>query len=185
MKYKEIYDHVFSHVKYNSENIDLSPSYGMIKEWLVNNTGKTLIDVGCGRGFITAKIMEDFPDLEISTADLGKYHTLSTEHFDLDMSGDGREKITKIYDFLISNGVLEHIDIKDLDISVEWLSKICKQAFIMTANHQDSYAGHKLHITNEPESFWNELISKYFIIINQVNRNDIWFFYYLESKENC
>ena len=185
MTYKEVYDDVFSHERYNADSIDANPSYKMIKEWLTNNTGKTLIDVGCGRGLIAERITEDFPELEVSTADLGTYHALSTEHFEIDMAGEGKEKITKVYDFLISNGVLEHLDVKDLGLSIEWLSNICEKAFIMTANHADSYAGHKLHITNKPEAFWTELISKYFTIISQVNLSDTWFFYHLESKVNC
>lgn len=89
--------------------------YKDVNDMLIGLPIKQLLDVGCGEGFITAKIKETFPFLNITGIDIEKeYIKYASEHFknikfikdDIFKSNISDES----FDIVICNQVLEHLN---------------------------------------------------------------------------
>lgn len=105
--------------KYNSKNplvrFVMKIFNGVLLKFIAQANPKTVLDVGCGEGYTTALIKEEFPGIEISGIELGEktlkkaqtiHNRINFEHgsiYDI-------EKNNESYDLALSSEVLEHLD---------------------------------------------------------------------------
>lgn len=79
-----------------------------------NKEVKTMLDVGCGEGFITTKIAEAFPEIKIIAIDPEKQYIDYAKKFNslpnIKFKKDKLENIKEKFDLVISTEVLEHLE---------------------------------------------------------------------------
>lgn len=182
MNYKTIYDKAFQSTSYNVSDVTNDPTYKTLMKFLREHEVRTMVDVGSGKGFMEEPIMRDFPQIQITTIDLQKYHRLEIPHINLDITSETKWSHDTHYDFLLCNGVLEHIEQENLYDIVRWFAAICEHAIIMTANHSDIVGGTELHITRQQLPFWDALFESHFNILDTLNRDDIWYVHTLQTR---
>lgn len=113
----------------NTESVDFSLA-------AVGDTGKSLLDVGCGRGYWIDVLSSHRPDLELTGIDV-------LEHVEL-----GRAKYVKgwserlpfeddSFDVVFSSHTLEHV--RDLNATVRELTRVARDKIIVVTPRQRPY----------------------------------------------
>jgi hypothetical protein len=126
----------------------------------------TLLDVGTGAGNFVRKVTERFPQIEVSTCDLQKFHAFDLPFFAVDLCDPELLKgLAARSEPLISCvGVLEHLPEELVQAAIAAIAQACTDtALITTANHTDIGAGgHELHLTQQPMEWWLDKLGNCF-----------------------
>jgi len=181
--YKHIYTIAFNDPNYSSDH---HIQYDEAINYLVENTNtnSSVIDIGSGRGHFL-KLAMIYTDCKLTSYDLDKFHNYDVKFIKGDLSKkDDRSVLeSKKYDFVICTDVFEHLDESFIEDVIKTISIISNNAFIAIANHSDIHHGVELHTIQKDVNWWNELISKYFIINSvDIKYNNQLFLYKLVIK---
>lgn len=168
MDYENIYKKVFEQPSYNS---DTSKSYKIAIEFLQKNKNvKTICDIGSGKGNLIKNILNEDNTYELYCYDLKCFLNLnlldSVKFSELNLTKKQDLSKIKKCDLLFCLDVLEHIEEKYVDNILYYFSKKSKKAFITIANHSDIINGQELHLIQKNNLFWDEILLKYFNIMN-------------------
>lgn len=112
---------------------------------------KTVLDFGCGKGFLLNKLKKDFPDIKFVGYDpaIPEISILPNEKFDL----------------VINTDVLEHIPEKELPKIISLISSYSKNAFFVL-HHAKAVEvlpnGENAHCTIKPPKWYHNLFKNYF-----------------------
>lgn len=173
MKYDYVYRDVYSQVfdtepGYCFRTINpQEPKHRLTMDFMAKYGSEinSMVDIGAGRGAIVKYFLDTYPNMDILSTDLDKFHPypirfqqidLSTEDFSLD----------KVYDLITCYDVIEHLAEPH---SVNILSKLRpygKYFLYAIANHSDVHQGYELHLTKRNKDFWDNEIAKHYEIIN-------------------
>jgi len=150
---------------------------------LADLDGGSLIDIGCGRGVLVNEYMRLYPDAVVKAVDFENVEGLPEDVF---VSVDLENEPEKLLDLpchqVTCTDVLEHIDEDRVPVLLSVISRICDVAFVSVANHSDFYGGVELHKTQRPKEWWDEVLSRYFLINGEeVFYNGRSWYYQLES----
>jgi 2-polyprenyl-3-methyl-5-hydroxy-6-metoxy-1,4-benzoquinol methylase len=147
------YDYVIQHMK---ENLQVAP--------------KSVIDIGSGRGQLIRMIRNHYPETEITSADLEKFHQESVSNFiQCDLSkAECREELKKTatYDLATCTDVFEHLDESFIEDVIATLAELAPNAIYAIANHSDVINGIELHTIQRDHTWWIVLLEKYYTILD-------------------
>jgi cyclopropane fatty-acyl-phospholipid synthase-like methyltransferase len=101
MNYTEVYTNTFANITYSNDD---HVQYNTVLDRLANvyNTDSyfSLIDVGSGRGQLIKRIKENYPNVQITSVDLNKFHDEDVLEFikcDLSVESDRHKLLEKSY----------------------------------------------------------------------------------------
>jgi 2-polyprenyl-3-methyl-5-hydroxy-6-metoxy-1,4-benzoquinol methylase len=165
MEFKKIYENAFSNNSYNTHT-DKEPRFELVKNYVLENNVKTMIDIGSGRGNIIKILNELNFTVDITSTDLTKFHDYDVPFLELNLCDKNSygSIFDKKYDLLTCLDVLEHIEKNCVNDVFELFSKISKYSLITIANHSDIQDGVELHIIQENMDYWGPIIEKFFVI---------------------
>lgn len=178
---KEEYNNYYKLMPDMHENSDLSEK--CIEEIIKNITGNSVIDVGCGKGYLINKIHKKIKNIKISGAEIvvsEKLNNIASEsHANIfNFSVEEIFNINQKFDTVICTHVLEHI--LDIRTAYENLLKITNKKLIIVIPrerpNQFSFNGH-LHFFPYEWSFVNTIIPKNNFKIKEIQRD----FFYCET----
>ncbi|NBR60034.1 MAG: class I SAM-dependent methyltransferase [Actinobacteria bacterium] len=174
MDYKKIYENTFNLDWYSVEHhIQYDYIINAVKNLNLDNNN--IIDIGSGRGHLLKQLLENnIHNLEITSVDLKKFHNHNNIKFiecDLSKSSDRNKLLENEYDILICSDVFEHLDKSFIEDVIIMCSKLSKTCIFSIANHSDIINGVELHTIQEKDSWWENIITKYF----QINKKDIYY----------
>ena len=113
---------------------------------------KTLLDVGCGRGYFIKKVAKDAPALELTGCDV-------KEHVDLGKAAYRKGSIFKLpfedgaFDIVTCQHTIEHL--VDVQAAMTELKRVCKkQLIIITPRQRYYYYTLDLHLNFYPEAYY-------------------------------
>ena len=168
--YRQIYDYAFSNIEsyqvtdginYNEHK----PALVFVMEWLKNNPIRTVMDVGSGRGLVLRMIQRDFPSIGITAVDLNDYANLDFARFikaDLSLESDRGKLCSESCDLITCLDVLEHLEKELIDPVLQLFAGVSENAILSIANHSDKVGGLELHLIQEDDEYWTDMISKWF-----------------------
>ncbi len=115
---------------------------------------KTVLDFGCGKGALLARLAEHFPQINF---------------FGYDPSIKGREKIpVEKADMIINTDVLEHIPENIIENVVEQIAGLSQKVFFVL-HHAEAGEflsnGENAHCTIKPPEWYHKMFSKYFDVV--------------------
>jgi len=167
VNFKNIYESSFNDTNYN-KHPDEEYRFQLVKNFIIENEIKSVLDVGSGRGNVIKIIKELDPSIEITSCDLKKFHEYDCEFLELNLCD--KNSLSKIenknYDLLVCLDVLEHVQKDCVDDIFKTFNKISKFSILTIANHSDIHNGVELHLIQENMNYWEPKIQKYFDILN-------------------
>jgi len=167
MEYKKIYDEVFNNNKEYNYHVYDKDRYDFVINEIFKNNYNDVIDISSGRGFLIKYLMEKNQNINITSTDLSKFNDLDINFVQLNLTEKSDyDKITNKYDFLSCMDVLEHIELKYIHDIFYFFKSISNNFAITVANHSDIFSGHELHLIQEDKLWWDNVFSKYFIIVD-------------------
>ena len=165
-------------------NSDLSEI--CINEILRNIEPTTVIDIGCGDGFLLERINKTIKQIKLFGTDIYVSTKLSKvskkKNFKIfHIKVENISNINKKFDTVICSHVLEHI--LDINLAYNKLKKICKKKLIIVVPRERAYEhtfnGH-LHFFPYPWSFINTIRPKNKFTIKDLKRDLV----YIENLQN-
>jgi len=106
------------------------------------NNNSSLLDIGCGKGFLLSEIMNILPGIKIKGLDISS-HAISlanTEIKPLISKYDCRLPLDfkdNEFDLAISLGTMHNFKINELKISVAEISRVSKQSYLMVESYRN------------------------------------------------
>lgn len=155
------YKKLFNNPNYNfHSNNELR--FQFVMDYILKSNLKSLIDFGSGRGNLIKTLLENKVELEISSADLDKFHEYQVPFYKIDILNEEYRKVLdgKDFDLLTCLDVMEHLDKDKTDEIFKYFSKISKFQIFTIANHPDFQDGKDIHTIQENLPFWINSISK-------------------------
>lgn len=163
ISYKEIYENCFKSDCYNSHP-DEEYRFQLVKNYVIENQTKSVIDIGSGRGNII-KILQDLHmGIEVVSTDLVKFHTFDCEFRGLNLCEPTTYIKDKKFELLVCLDVLEHIEKECVENAFSFFSTISSNLILSIANHSDIKDGVELHLIQEDINYWKPIIEKFFQI---------------------
>ena len=168
-KYKEVYDLVYKNSDIYSDKMD--EMSGRVRKdpvifSVINHfRPRKIVDIGCGQGYYVRKFINDFNidafGVEISSICCNKYLG-DVPHENMGALDFLIKQDISSYDFIFSTDVLEHIERSDVEEILRLSSRISPVALFGLANHSDIIEGIELHIIQEDENWWLDLLANYY-----------------------
>lgn len=126
-------------------------SYNEIKNFILDNNPNSILDFGCSHGALIEKLKLDFPNISV-----------------IDGYDPGVEKFSefpsRVYDVLISNDVIEHIEPRYLDLTLSNIEKLfTNRAWIIIACYPAVKRlpdGRNAHLSVHPPDTWIRKINQ-------------------------
>ena len=170
MDYLDVYKGCFNNPQYSNEHhIQYDYVIRQINTTL-SETPKKVIDVGSGRGQLIALIQMNFPDVEITSVDLEKFHKRDVSRFiQCDLSNPvSRDQLKKSgpYDLVTCTDVFEHLNESFMEDVISTLATLAPNAIYAVANHSDVINGIELHTIQRDHLWWSALFEKYYTILD-------------------
>ena len=108
----------------------------------------SILDFGCGKGFVTTALREKYPSMKVYGYDPGQ---------------DGFDELPNNVDMIFSQDVLEHIEPIELDNALNDLASRCnKVMYHLIACHPAKKAlsdGRNAHLIIESPNWWKQRLS--------------------------
>lgn len=167
MNYLDVYTKSFNTLTYSaSHHIQYDYVINILKSLYKPDDVFSVIDIGSGRGQLILLIKSTFKNCNITSVDLQKFHPYEVNTFiACDLSNnDDRNKITGVYDIVVSTDVFEHLDKSFINDIIKMCSGLSTISIFAIANHSDIINNIELHTIQEPHTYWNKLIEPYFRI---------------------
>lgn len=189
MDYKEIYDKAFAKADYSNNDKELR--YYFVLKHMKGKHYENIIDIGVGRGQLIKTVTNTYPFISTVGIDINRYSDFDFDKFyEMNLSTIALSDIDKIindnmgrFDLLTCLDVLEHIDEKDIDNVLYFLSQLSDNFIFTIANHSDIVDGIELHLIQKDLKWWKKQLNKYYIINSEQTEFDgRLFLLELESK---
>ena len=105
-------------------------------------SGSSVLDVGCGKGFLLYEMKSLLPDLKISGFDISKYGLEETKvEIKKDLFIHRAEETypfeDKQFDLVISLGCLHNLKIFELEVALKEIERVGKQGYIMLESYRN------------------------------------------------
>ena len=102
-----------------------------------------ILDIGCGKGFLLYEITKLRPDLSVTGVDISNYalkHAIGKEKikYKLHKAQNNFKYKNKYFDLVISIGTLHNLEIFDLKKSLNEISRISKNSYIMVESYKNN-----------------------------------------------
>jgi len=167
-----------NHHKYTYDNRlyqwHLQAFLGCIHEMLARAGSRTVLDAGCGEGFVTAYLARRNPALQITGVDLSPDAVAyATEHYG-ERARFRKGSLYKLpfsdnsFDAVLCSEVLEHLD--DVDRAVEELKRVTRRHVLITVPREPYFKwlndlGRYLGISPDPGhvNFWTKNTFQQFV----------------------
>lgn len=182
--YRKVYEKMFDDPTYSVHGINTYRYYiaaNCIKKR--KDRIKSVIDISSGRGVFLQLLEQSFPQINVISTDIKKFHDCKIPFIELDLSSksDIANFSSYRYDFLTCMDCLEHLEEYLLEDVLSFFNRICEYSFMTIANHEDCKDGINLHLTIKNHLFWTPLIMKYFVIEEFINKHDLLYSYMCRS----
>jgi len=113
----------------------------LIKDYSLSNSS-SVIDLGCGKGYVLHEIKKLLPRIEILGLDISEYAIVNSKHevkeylsvFDL------RNKLpfdTKQFDLAISLATFHNLRINELEIPISEMERVAANGYLMVEGYRD------------------------------------------------
>jgi glycosyltransferase involved in cell wall biosynthesis len=161
--YKGIYESSFKDDYYNHHPDD-EYRFQLVKNYVIENQIKRVIDIGSGRGNVI-KILQDLdPEIEITSTDLLKFHNFECKFHELNLCDPATYIKGVKFELLVCLDVLEHIQKEWMEDVFNFFSTISTNLILTVANHSDIKDGVELHLIQEDMGYWKPMLEKFFQI---------------------
>jgi 2-polyprenyl-3-methyl-5-hydroxy-6-metoxy-1,4-benzoquinol methylase len=183
--FEGVYTAVFSKPTYSTED-HLQYHFVLLKIHELGFSGNfNLLDVSSGRGHLISHINKLYPDAKVTSSDIKRFHQEKVSAFikcDLSIVEDRSAlRASGEYDIVTCTDVLEHLEKHFIADVLKLISDLSKHAILAIANHSDVWNGQELHIIQEGNVYWENLITMHFeIIFKQNTYNDRLMLYVLK-----
>jgi len=149
MKIAKKYDHDYwdGHRKYGYGGYKYIPGYHMevakkiIKNYRLNNSS-SILDIGCGKGFLLYEIKKILKKINIIGIDISKYAKRNAkEEIKNDIIvQDAKKKLKlsdKTFDLVLSVNTLHNLKIQDIEQSLKEIERLGKSKFICVESYRN------------------------------------------------
>ena len=82
----DIYNMMFDVSNYNTHP-DNEFRFQIVIDFLNKNKIDSMIDIGAGRGNLIKMVMNDYPNIEVFSTDLNKYHNFNVPFYEINLCG--------------------------------------------------------------------------------------------------
>lgn len=164
-KYDIIYENMGNYAVSHKPKIDY------VNNWV--GSGFTVVDLGCGRGIYSRKIMEknEVLGVELSSVCCEKYLG-DINHKNMGILDFCEEGLT--FDKAYSCDVLEHIPTDELNVTLQGISNIAEDFLFLVCTGSDIKHDMELHLSNFSFEEWVDIISRYYTINKSIKGFDEW-----------
>jgi len=138
---------------------------------------KTVLDLGCGKGFYLRKFLELDKvvfGVEFSKICCGNF-LKDIPHVCADIKDFCKNK--KTYDLVLCMDVLEHIEPEDIEETIRGISKKSNYAIIGVANHRDVILDFDLHLIIQNKTWWESKLTYFYDRVNTIIFSDKFYFF--------
>lgn len=113
----------------------------LIKNYKLNNKS-SLLDIGCGKGFLLYEMKKLLPDLRIVGLDISKYairnsHPEVKKFLKVNRAEEKYPFKSKSFDLVISLGTLHNLDIYDLKNAFKEINRVSKKSYIWVESYRN------------------------------------------------
>lgn len=181
----DVYNKAFSCDSYN-QHTDQEPRFKFAIDFINNNNICSVLDVGSGRGNLLKLIKHNNSNINITSADLNKFHSVDgVEFVKINLCDPSTLKIKGTFDLITCLDVLEHLTEDVIETVFKFFSDKAKYSVISIANHSDVHDGVELHLIQKDLNFWLPIIKKYFNVLSCTTEyNDRLYILTLENNKN-
>ena len=114
----------------------------LIKKYKLTNKS-SILDVGCGKGFLLFEVKKLLPDITVCGFDLSKYAILRSPKDIIKnlFVHDAKKKFplkNKQFDLVISLGCVHNLEIYELKNCLKEISRVGKKQYIMTESYRNN-----------------------------------------------
>lgn len=161
----EVYKQAFGNIDYNQHS-ECEPRFQHTVNFVNEKNINSVLDIGSGRGHILDIIKHTKPEIQLTSADLEKFHNVEGVNFHkINLCDQSTFNIPDTFDLVTCLDVLEHLTEDVVDSVFYFFSVKAKFAVVSIANHSDIQNGVELHLIQKDLSFWQPIIEKYFNIL--------------------
>ena len=114
----------------------------IIKKFKLNNSS-SILDIGCGKGYLLYEIKKILPNIKIVGIDISKY-AIKNSKKEIKKNlfvYDARKKLPfkkGDFDLVISLGTLHNFNLYDLEIAIKEIMRISKKRYIMVESYRNN-----------------------------------------------
>jgi 2-polyprenyl-3-methyl-5-hydroxy-6-metoxy-1,4-benzoquinol methylase len=188
MDFLSIYTRAFGNLTYSAEH-HIQYDYVLKNIFMFGLKSNKIIDIGSGRGHIIRLLnscKERLEDFSITSVDLKKFHGETVDEFipcDLSKPDNRGNLLNKHYDILVCTDVFEHLEKSFIEDTIKMCAQLSKKCIFCIANHSDVFDGVELHLIQESDLWWENILNKYFNLSNkEVHFGGRLYNYVAESK---
>jgi 2-polyprenyl-3-methyl-5-hydroxy-6-metoxy-1,4-benzoquinol methylase len=180
---EEIYNKLYLETTYGDDDEFAQHKYkwSIVEKRLINI--KTLLDVGCGKGYYLRKCIDlgiKCTGIEFSSV-CCDHHLSKIKEAQIYKTNILDFKSDAIFDFILCMDFLEHIEPENINVVLEIISKYSPRAIFGIANHPDIQFETELHKIQQDAKWWEELLSKFYKTISKNFLSDRFFIFYVEK----
>lgn len=113
----------------------------LIKEYNLNNSS-SILDVGCGKGFLLLEIKKLLPNIKILGLDKSKYAIKNSpksikKFLKIGDAGKKMNFLNKKFDLAISLGCIHNLEINQIKTFLGEITRVSKKQYIMTESYRN------------------------------------------------
>ena len=114
----------------------------LIKTFKLDNSS-SILDIGCGKGFLLYEIKKILPKIKVVGFDISKYAIKNSKKEIKNnlFVHDGRKKLPfkkKEFDLAISLGTLHNFTLNDLEITINEILRVSRKRYIMIESYRNN-----------------------------------------------
>jgi 2-polyprenyl-3-methyl-5-hydroxy-6-metoxy-1,4-benzoquinol methylase len=178
MNQRDLYNKIYTLNGNYNHNLDYKLVH--VLKFVEGIKGK-ILDAGCGEGYYLRGLLKEGYDVygvELSEV-CCKMHLEKIPHECSSIIEHALKNIK--YEAVICSDVLEHISYEEVEANILALASMASKALIGVANHSEIQQGHELHIIQENELYWEDLLSKYYKNVYLIRLSDRFYFFNCEN----
>jgi SAM-dependent methyltransferase len=184
---KDVYDTLYSEADYDDPiESNNAIKWEIILKLLSGLEYKTVVDLGCGRGYYSKKFIEmgkDVIGVELSSVCCTKHlndlpHVCSSiENFSIQNN--------KVYDLVLCMDVLEHIAQDKIEALIGGIGSLSNTAIYGVARHKDVILGFDLHLIIEDTNWWEDILKRFYKNVEIISLSERFFFFKCKDSNMC